>query len=80
MDGVTNYYNTPYMIDLINQGSQIIPDFYINVTERFTHPEIPWHFYVPGSPKATLSVVGLYIFFAFLLSNFPYIHITYSQR
>lgn len=37
-DGVTNYYHTPYLLDLINSGSQIIPDFHINVTERFFHP------------------------------------------
>ena len=37
-DGVTNFYHTPYLLDLINSGSQIIPHFQINVTERFFRP------------------------------------------
>ena len=37
-DGVTNYYHTPYLLDLINSGSQIIPAFQVNVTERFFYP------------------------------------------
>ena len=58
MDGVKNYLHTPYLVDLVSQGSIIIPDLWINVTERFIHPEIREHLYVPGSTKATLGIVG----------------------
>ena len=57
-DGVTNYYNTPFLLDLINQGSRIVPDFDIIVPERFINPGQREHLYVPGSEEATLSVVG----------------------
>ncbi|KAI0217799.1 Alpha-2-macroglobulin-P [Lamellibrachia satsuma] len=57
-DGVTNYYNTPYLIDLISSGYQIIPDFEIPVPEQFVYPEQRRHMYVPGSAEATVSIVG----------------------
>ena len=60
-DGVTNYYNTPYLVDLINQGSLIVPDFDIIVPEQFIYPEQREHSYVPGSPKAVLSIIGMYM-------------------
>ncbi|ELT87097.1 hypothetical protein CAPTEDRAFT_227765 [Capitella teleta] len=56
--GVTNFYNTPYLLDLINQGSKVIPDFDIVVPERFIKPQQRFHLYVPGSERAILSVVG----------------------
>ncbi|CAH1779511.1 unnamed protein product [Owenia fusiformis] len=57
-DGVTNYYNTPYLIDLISQGSLIIPDLEIPVPEQFVVPEQREHRYVPGSPRAFVNIVG----------------------
>lgn len=58
MDGVTNFYHTPYLIDLTGQGSVLVPDFDIPVDQVFIPPEKRYHRYVPGSPKATLSMVG----------------------
>ena len=37
-DGVTNYYHTPYLMDIVNSGSKIAPAFQVNVTERFFYP------------------------------------------
>ena len=58
MDGVTNVYHTPYLINLVSQGSVIIPNFEIPVEERFYSPEERQQLYVPGSAKATMTVVG----------------------
>ncbi len=58
IDGITNVYHTPYLVDLINQGSKIIPDFEIQVPERFIAPERREHLYVPGSPTCRVSLVG----------------------
>ncbi len=58
MDGVTNYFNTPYLIDLINHGSLMIPDLEIPVPERFIYPERRQHIYVPGSAYAYVGIVG----------------------
>lgn len=58
MDGVVNGDHTPYLIDLVNQGSIIIPDFDIPIPEIFIHPELPEHLYVPGSESATFSMFG----------------------
>lgn len=57
-DGVTNYLNTPFVIDLINKGSRVIPDLEIPVPERFIRPQERQHLYVPGSPEATVGIVG----------------------
>ena len=54
-------YHTPYLVDLINQGSKIIPDFEIMVPERFIAPEQREHLYVPGSPTARISLVGKWL-------------------
>nr|UCK81479.1 macroglobulin-complement related protein-like 1 [Arenicola marina] len=57
-DGVTNYYNTPYFIDLISSGSLVLPDLQIPVPELFIKPEERQHLYVPGSPGAYVGIVG----------------------
>lgn len=57
-DGVTNYYHTPLLVDLINTGSDIIPDLWIIVPDRFSVPNEDSHIYVPGSPEAKVSVTG----------------------
>ena len=61
MDGVTNTYHTPYLIDLVNKGSVLIPDLWIPVPERFLLPEQREHLFVPGSQKATVSLVGRWV-------------------
>ena len=53
-------YHTPYFIDLVNKGSQLIPDLFIPVPEMFKMPEEFRHRYVPGSQEAYATVVGLY--------------------
>lgn len=58
MDGITNVYHTPYMIDLISQGSVIIPDLEVPISEMFWHPEQRAHLYVPGSEKLSVTLVG----------------------
>ena len=57
-DGITNYYHTPYLIDLVNSGSVYIPHLYIPVPARFTMPGQREHLYVPGSGKCTVSLAG----------------------
>ena len=57
-NGVTNYYHTPYFIDLINQGSVLVPDFDIPVPEQFVVSRRPWHLYVAGSGNIQLGLVG----------------------
>lgn len=57
-DGVENYFHTPYLLDMITYGSIIIPDLKINVSDQFIVPEQRFHSYVPGSPKATVSMFG----------------------
>lgn len=59
-DGVTNYLHTPYFVDLISSGSMVLPDLEIVVPERFVKPEERKHLYVPGSPVATVGIVGMY--------------------
>ena len=58
MDGVTNAYHTPALIDLVNKGAVIVPDLWIPVPERFIYPGQREHLYVPGSQKATVTVSG----------------------
>ena len=57
-DGVTNYLHTPFLIDLINSGSLVLPDLEVPVPERFVKPQERQHLYVPGSPEAYVGVVG----------------------
>ena len=59
-DGITNDDYTPYMIDLVNQGSVIIPDFDCVVPDQFIDPSVPYHLYVPGSESAIMSIFGKY--------------------
>ncbi len=58
MDGVVNSDHTPYLIDLVNQGSIVIPDFDSPIPEIFIHPEQAWHDYVPGSEEAVFTLFG----------------------
>ncbi|XP_013420589.1 CD109 antigen isoform X3 [Lingula anatina] len=58
MDGVTKYWHAPYFVDLSNQAAVSVPDFQIPVPQVFSPPEVRYHLYVPGSAKATLSVIG----------------------
>ena len=67
MDGMTNGDHTPYLIDLVNQGSIIIPDFDIPIPQMFFHPEQKVHLYVPGSESATYSLFGKLIWNVLLL-------------
>ena len=58
MDGITNTYSTPYLIDLVNKGSSLIPDFWIPIPERFLVPNTREHLFVSGSQRATINVAG----------------------
>lgn len=58
MDGVGNGDHTPYLVDLVNQGSVIIPDFDSPIPERWFQPELPYHLYVPGSETAEYQLFG----------------------
>ena len=60
-NGITNYFHTPFFVDLVNKGSAVIPDFQIPSTERFVDPNKRKLLYVPGSPTSTLSIVGEWI-------------------
>ena len=53
-----NYYHTPYLIDLMQGGSQIIPHFHIPVPEVFIIPEVRERLFVPGSAVADISLFG----------------------
>ena len=57
-DGITNDDYTPYLVDLVNQGSVIIPDFDCVVPDQFIDPTVPYHLYVPGSDVAIMSIFG----------------------
>ncbi len=70
MDGVNNGDHTPYLIDLVNQGSVIIPDFDSPIPEMFKHPEKPEHLYVPGSEEATFTLFG----------KLPFSHLLYFEK
>lgn len=59
---------TPYLIDLVNQGSVIIPDLAVEIPEQFFDPDLPYHLYVPGSQVASIAVFGL----SFLPCLYPY--------
>ena len=50
--------HTPYLIDLVNSGSLIIPDLKVNISERFVDPGARDLLYIPYSNKATLYAYG----------------------
>lgn len=56
--GIENYYNTPYMIDMLNSGALSIPDLNIPIDQRFVIPQADRLLYVPQSPQASVSLVG----------------------
>ena len=49
----------PYLVDLVNQGSVLIPDFDIPIDERFFIPEQRELQYVPGSNDAHVYIYGM---------------------
>ena len=58
-DGVVGRYrHTPYLVDLVNTGSVIIPDLKINISERFYDPGARDLLYIPYSGVAKLHVFG----------------------
>jgi len=57
-DGVTNYYHTPYIIDMITYGTIRAIFLKINVSDQFIVPDQRYHQYVPGSPKARVTLFG----------------------
>ncbi|XP_005101040.1 CD109 antigen [Aplysia californica] len=57
-NGVSNYYHTPYFVDLIKYPSVEIPQFKVNVPEQFRKPEIRPNLYVPQSPVGMMSFFG----------------------
>ena len=58
-DGVVGRYrHTPYLVDLVNTGSLIIPDLKINISERFFDPGKRDLLYIPYSGVAKLHVFG----------------------
>lgn len=58
-DGVVGRHMfTPYLVDLVNTGSLIIPDLKINISERFFDPGARDLLYIPYSGVATLHVYG----------------------
>jgi len=50
--------HTPYLVDLVNTGSLIIPDLKVNISERFVDPGARDLYYIPYSNQATLYVYG----------------------
>jgi hypothetical protein len=58
-DGVIGRYrHTPYLVDLVNTGSLIIPDLKVNISQRFVDPGVRDLLYIPYSGTATLHVYG----------------------
>jgi len=58
-DGVVGRHKfTPYLVDLVNTGSLIIPDLKINISERFFDPGARDLLYIPYSGVSTLHVYG----------------------
>lgn len=58
-DGVVGRVrHTPYLVDLVNTGSLIIPDLKVNISERFVDPGARDLYYIPYSNDATLYVYG----------------------
>lgn len=57
-DGVEVDDFTPYLLDLVNQGSQLIPDFNIPMPERFVEPGQRDVLYIPGSNIVTMGIHG----------------------
>ena len=58
MNGVKTVYHTPYFINLVSQGSVLVPALEVPVPEMFYHPERREHLYVPGSATCQVSLVG----------------------
>ncbi len=58
LEGITNVYHTPYLIDLVTKGSTLIPDLELPVPEQFVRPEQRKHLYVPGSATSEITLVG----------------------
>lgn len=61
-DGVQNDDFIPYILDLVNQGSQLIPDFSTNIPERFVKPGERDFLYIPGSNVAHMRIHGANLF------------------
>ena len=58
MDGITNTYHTPLLLDL-NRATELWPTyFWIPINDVFVNPTTREHYYVVGSPYANLSIVG----------------------
>ncbi|OAF66568.1 hypothetical protein A3Q56_05710, partial [Intoshia linei] len=57
-EGVTSHDHATYLIDLVNQGSVVIPEFEIPIPEIYWRPDINYNLYVPGSEKAVVSIFG----------------------
>lgn len=57
-NGVPEFYMTNYQVDLQRAPSVYTPHWRIQVEESFLQPETRDLLYVPGSPNATLSVIG----------------------
>jgi len=58
-DGVVGRYKfTPYLVDLVNTGSLIIPDLKVNISERFFDPGARDLLYIPYSGVTKLHVYG----------------------
>ena len=60
LDGVLNDDQTPYLLDLVNSGSQIIPDFDVVMPEQYYVPGQRELLYVPGSNWCVMFVWGEY--------------------
>ncbi|ELT94762.1 hypothetical protein CAPTEDRAFT_205314 [Capitella teleta] len=54
--GITDFI--PYLLDLVNQGSQLIPDFNIPIPERFVEPGQRDVLYIPGSNVVSMGIHG----------------------
>ncbi|ELT90449.1 hypothetical protein CAPTEDRAFT_197470 [Capitella teleta] len=57
-DGVPNTRHTPFLVDLVNSGSQVMPFLQIPIPQRFVDPGMRQHRYVPGSCKVKVSIIG----------------------
>ena len=64
---MTNYYHTPYFVDLIRYPSIKVPQFKVPVAEQYRQVYTRENIYVPQSPVGMSSFFGTEIFFAILL-------------
>ena len=69
MDGIRNFWHTPYYVDLVNKGSMATPDFGIAVDPNFKHPDEFRHRFVPDSPEGYVGMVGkkIYIIMKYII-------------